>query len=430
MSRNKLIAGAIVAAIAALLPVYFLWLRPAMKVISGYSAQVMCLQHFVAGRSPDEVYQRELSDWTARPTTITEHKVKTSTFFHKEESIYSPSFGCILRGKPQPSYAPLASQPMQRRINKEAQRIVDNYTSRKELYTRAVLVAHKGVIIAEAYGDGASRTQPHQGWSMTKSLLHAVYGIAIKDRLINFRAPPDIPEWRAEIKGRSTISLDDLFRMSSGLEFGEVYSPPSDVTKMLFTKINTGDFAAHKPMEEGPQKRWHYSSGTTNILSWLLAKRLAQENRDMTDYMRQKLFLPLGMTSMTVSPDYTLTPVASSFGFATAEDWLKLGQLYLQNGKWRGKQIVPRKWVKLAASPTKGSNGRYGHHWWINDPEEKFTPTYPDVPRSAYWAGGFNGQTMMVLPSHNMVVTRLGWTVDQKTDMNNLVAEVIAAIQP
>ncbi len=431
MSRHKLIIAAVLGGIAiALVPGYVFWAKPAMKVMSGYSAQVMCMQHFIAGRSPENVYARELSAWSARPTKIIGHKVKASTLFHKEESVYTPDVGCIVRGTTRLPYPQLASQKMKRQIDPQAQRIVDNYIARKELHSRAVLVAHKGVIIAEAYGDGASRTQPHQGWSMTKSLLHAIYGVAIKEGIVDLQSPPNIKAWRSDNSGRETISFDDMFRMSSGLAFGETYFPPSDVTKMLFTKTNTAAFAADKPMEKPHHKRWHYSSGTTNILSWLLADRLKQRNQALIDYMRTKFFLRLGMTSMIISPDYTGVPVASSFGFATAEDWLKLGQLYLQNGRWDKWQIVPRKWVKLAVSPTKGSNGRYGHHWWINDPEEKFTPTYPDLPRSTYWAGGFNGQYVMVLPSHDMVVARLGWTPDQKADISKLVAQVIAALEP
>ena len=445
----------------AFLLFYFLWLHPMQKVIVGYSAQTACQQHFIAKRALDFTYRRELSDWTAAPVTIEGNKVTASIPylpFYSEFSVFIPHSGCVL-GWQDPKkiaaakqkdeydydyeeeaaelknydfktdYRPIRAQKVARRIKPQAQQIAENYVARKHLYTRAFLVARNGVIIAEAYGDGTKADTPHQGWSMTKSLLHALYGVAMQNGVLDAAGKPPVRLWRGIGDKRSTITFDELFRMHSGLSFDETYFPPSDVTKMLFTKISGGRFAAEKFLENTKDKHWHYSSGTSNILSWIYAKELTKKNLDPIGFMRDKLFQPLGMSSMVVSPDFVGTPTSSSFGFATGEDWLKLGQLYLQQGKWRGKQLVPASWVKKAAtSPTHGSKGRYSHHWWLNDPESKFVRDYPSAPKDAYWAGGFNGQIVMVIPSKNIVITRLGWTIGEKTELDGVIAQLLEAL--
>lgn len=449
-----LLSSGFVVGLIALL--YALWAQPILRVITGYSAQVACLQHFVAKRKIDFIYKRELSDWNAVRVKIKNNKVEASIPFlpfYKQSSTFMPHIGCVLGYAPKPevkenkyddddykeeekeiyyefkkNYPPIARQRLPRKINAKIQKIADEYVSRKQLFTRGFLVAKNGVIIAEAYGDGATPETSHQGWSMTKGLLHALYGVAHKDRLIDVDAKPPVLIWGGLGDQRDKITFDEMFRMSSGLVFDETYFPPSDVTKMLFTKTNSGKFAAEKFMAAEREKKWHYSSGTSNILSWIYTNELTKKNRDPIAYMRNKLFKPLGMSSMIVSPDYTGTIVGSSYGFATAEDWLKLGQLYLQNGRWRGKQIIPADWVKKAQSSlTKGSNGEYTHHWWINGSDSSFEPTYPSAPKNAFWAGGFNGQNVMVFPTQKIVITRLGWTVGGKTELDGVIKHLLAA---
>ncbi len=444
--------------LAVLVLLYGLWLHPLFKVMVGYSAQTACQQHFIAQREPRFTYQRELSGATAAPTEIkNNNKVIATTPYlplYSSFSVFIPQVGCVLGWEDpkskskknddeysydeeenfelkdysfQTNYPPIAAQKLPRRINRAAQKIAEAYVAKKALFTRGFVVFHKGAIIAEVYGDGAKPSTPHQGWSMTKSLLHAVYGVAIQKNLINVEASPSVALWQSINDKRNKITFDELFRMSSGLAFDETYGGASAVTEMLFTKKNSGYFAAQYFLENRREKRWHYSSGTSNILSWIYTKEMRKKNKDPLGFMRDNLFKPLGMSSMVVSPDFVGTPVASSFGFATTEDWLKLGVLYLQKGRWQGKQLVPAAWVEKAArSITKGSKGKYSHHWWLNDPESKFVREYPSVPRDAYWAGGFNGQTVMVIPSREMVVARVGWTVGGKTQLDEVLAELLA----
>ena len=455
MNYNQISTSLAIGCVLAILaPIAIFWVAPQLKVMVGYSAQIACLQHFVARRPIDFISHHELSAWNNAPFEIHDNEVVSTLPFialYHATSHFTPDIGCVLEGEIEGAYQPIAPQPMRRRLNQRVQNIARAYIDDKALHSRALLVAHKGVIIAEAYGDDTKPNQPHQGWSLTKSLLHALYGVAIKNGVINVNQPPPVRYWRETNDGRFQISYDDLFRMSSGLVFDETYWPPSDVTQMLFTKQDVGDFAALKFMKLAMEKEWSYSSGTTNILSWIYKKTLLKQKRDPIAYMRQSLFQPLGMATMTISPDWTGTPIASSFGFASAEDWLKLGQLYLQKGRWNNKQLIAPEWTKQAASLTKGSGGRYGHHWWVNAPiapktaskaktsqkkdnraqadeADIYEPRFPDLPRNAFWAGGFEGQNIMVLPSQQMVVVRLGWTPDEKIKLNELISSILAIL--
>lgn len=451
--------GVIIFAIA-----YGNYAHPMLKVMVGFSAQTVCHQHLIAKKPLEFIYQHEMSPWSATPVEMKGQKVVASipfVPFYSQSATFIPNVGCVLgwqdpatvkapsledlsydeydEALKQPknyafakNYKAIAPQKLPRRIRKDVQKIAEEYVAKEELYTRGFMVARKGVIVAEAYGNGGSPTSIHQGWSMTKSLTHALYGIAIKEGLIDLDKEPVLEMWSGSGDPRRKISFDELFRMKSGLVFDEAYFPPSDATEMIFTRTAMGRYAAEEILEALRTKRWHYSSGTTAILSWILADKLIKQGKDPITYMRNKLFRPMGMSSMLVSPDFVGTPAGSSHGYATTEDWLKLGLLYAQKGVWRGRQLVPANWVAQAKSVTEGSEGKYSHHWWVNDPKRDpksgFEPKYPSVPADAYWAGGFNGQVVMVIPSRDVVIARLGWTLSEKPKLDAVIAQLLKAL--
>jgi CubicO group peptidase (beta-lactamase class C family) len=221
-----------------------------------------------------------------------------------------------------------------------------------------------------------------------------------------------LPEWRAPDR-RSNISVEDLLRMRSGLRFSEVYSDlTSDVIEMLFNRPDTSAYAASRALDHTPGTVWSYSSGTTNILS-KIARRVVGEP-DYFEWPRRSLFDPIGMTSAVLEPDAAGTFVGSSFMLATARDWARFGQLYVQEGVWNGRRILPEGWVRFSASPTPQSpEGIYGAHWWLGlNPElGGGTPVAGRIPADAFFAVGHEGQTLTVVPSLNLVVARFGLSI-------------------
>jgi CubicO group peptidase (beta-lactamase class C family) len=201
--------------------------------------------------------------------------------------------------------------------------------------------------------------------------------------------------------------------MRSGLAFSEIYSDPrADVMQMLYARSDMAAFAASKPLSAPPGTTWQYSSGTTNILSRIVRRTVGE--REYHNFPSHALFGPLGMNRAVIEPDAAGTFVGSSYMLATARDWARFGQLYLDDGAWGGRRILPAGWVRFSATPTPQSpDGCYGAHWWLKVPKELGgeTEAASRVPRDAFFALGHEGQSLTVIPSRRLVVVRLGLSI-------------------
>jgi CubicO group peptidase (beta-lactamase class C family) len=278
--------------------------------------------------------------------------------------------------------------------------------------TRAVIVVRGGRIVAEHYAPGITEQTPLPGWSITKSVLGALVGILVGQGRLPLTGHELLPEWRAP-DPRAAIQLEDLLRMRSGLQFSEIYSDlSSDVVRMLFDCRDAAAYAASRPLISPPGSTWSYSSGTSNILSRIV--RNVVGDSEYLRWPRRTLFDPVGMTSAVMETDASGTFVCSSFMLATASDWARFGQLYLQDGMSNGLRILPEGWVAFCKRPTLQSpDGRYGAHWWLKLPPELGgeTPAAARVPADAFFALGHEGQTLTVIPSAQLVVVRLGLSI-------------------
>ena len=117
--------------------------------------------------------------------------------------------------------------------------------------------------------------------------------------------------------------------------------------------------------------------------------------------------------------------VGSSYGWATTRDWAKFGLLYLHKGNWNGEQIFDPSWETYVRTPTNSSNGVYGAHFWLND-----NGFYRNAPKDMYSCSGYQGQKIMIFPSNNVVIVRMGTNEEEdKFDFNNLIAGVLLSIK-
>jgi CubicO group peptidase (beta-lactamase class C family) len=278
--------------------------------------------------------------------------------------------------------------------------------------TRAIVIVHDGRIVAERYAPGFTESTRLAGWSVTKGVMSALVGVLVGEGRLALGDKELLPDWRAP-DARSGISVEDLLRMRSGLRFSEVYSDlASDVIEMLFNRPDTAAYAASLPLDHPPGTVWSYSSGTTNILSKIVRRIVGEP--DYFEWPQRSLFGPIGMTSAILEPDAAGTFVGSSFMLATARDWARFGELYLQEGVWNGRRVLPEGWVRFSASPTPESpDGIYGAHWWLGlNPElGGGTPAAERLPRDAFFAVGHEGQTLTIVPSLDLVVVRFGLSI-------------------
>ena len=216
---------------------------------------------------------------------------------------------------------------------------------------------------------------------------------------------------------------------SSGLEWKEVYAGPSPATNMLFRKKDAGLFAAGFELEKDPGTEFYYSSGTTNIISRIVRETIGDEYYYRFPY--EELFYKIGMVNTTLEPDAGGTFVGSSFSFATARDWARFGLLYLNNGFWNGERILPEGWVQYTVTPAPAAQkGEYGAQFWLNavakhNPADRY---FPDVPTDLYWADGYEGQNVFILPSKGLVVVKLSLSTGDYIDDNKFLAGIIDAL--
>lgn len=294
--------------------------------------------------------------------------------------------------------------------------VADEAFSRPELArTFGVVVIRGGRVLYERYGDVIEHfdREPEPvtadtsllSWSMAKSMLHFIVGTLVEQGRLDPDAPAPVPEWTGENDPRRTIRLADLLAMRDGLDFSEVYSvdQPSHVVDMLFGigQADVSRYAADRPLAHRPDTVYNYSSGTTNIISGVVADVLGAGD-PYRAYLKDRLFDPLGMTHATPTFDESGVWIASSYVHAPALEFAKFGLLYLRGGEWEGRRLVPQSWCDTAQIPRSHDpdNGHYyGWQWWITD--DRY---------GTYWASGYEGQRIYVVPALDALVLRFGRT--------------------
>ena len=266
--------------------------------------------------------------------------------------------------------------------------------------TRAVVVIHKDQIILEKYADGFDKDSRILGWSMTKSIMSTVFGVLEHQNKIDLHEKAPIASWQKD--ARKNITINNLLQMNSGLEWDENYDEISDATKMLFLERDMTKMQAEKPLQYKTNASWNYSSGTSNLLSGILRDQF-KTHQEYLDFWYTNLIDKIGMNSMVVESDLAGNYIASSYAWATARDWAKFGLLYLHNGNWNGEELFTKKWVDYITTPSPTSNGTYGAHFWLNAEKQ-----FKDVPKNMYFADGYQGQRVYVLPDEDLVIVRFG----------------------
>jgi CubicO group peptidase (beta-lactamase class C family) len=459
-SLKILFTAALSIVLLVLLLLLVLWVRPPdlLRVGANYSAKIVCSNVFLAGRDADEVLRTDVQApgvgllRLMRISVDREHHVVRAAllgFIGDGLAVARPGTGCtavpdgnlafaahdmaaaaaawnrpkgpgIGQPLPGPSSTPSSSPtptptPSPSPTPTQADQLWPDGTAVKTTPAldhlliddtlagpgvRAIVVVDHGRIVAERYAPGFSATTPLLGWSMTKSVVAGLVGLLIKDGILSAEQSGPWPALPGD--ARAHIRIADLLAMSSGLRFNEAYGTVSDVTRMLYLEPDMAAFARAQPLLHPPGEFWSYSSGTANILSRIVQDAAGELG---AAYPKQRLFDPLGMTSAIMETDESGTLVGSSYMYATARDWARYGQFLLQQGGWQGREMLPRGYVAMMASPVAASHGQYGHGlvWLDREPGDK-------IPADCFWMEGHDGQSVAIIPSRALVLVRLGLT--------------------
>jgi CubicO group peptidase (beta-lactamase class C family) len=439
--------------------------RDIPRVATGFVASVLCAETFVSGLDPARVFAETVSampgtgliswaldyriDRTRKDVTVTLFGLGRSHAVYRGEGL-----GCYLDhgsavadialpatdGRParQPEVAgPSIVEPQTPQLAAALDRAFaepDKATSRN---TRAVVILKDGRVIAERYAEGVGIDTPLLGFSATKSVISALAGILVRKGALKLHEPVPIAAWQGADDPRRAVTLDHLLRHTAGLKLGSslqasLASALEPVNRMKFMEPDMAAYAESMPLQSAPGAAWNYHDGNTVILAHVIRQAAGGSASEMMRFARQELFGPLGMRSVTLEFDASGNAEGSSQMLASARDWARFGQLYLNGGMAGGKRILPEGWVTYSAMPTPNAWVGQGAGFWTNlgDSFGAIYRTERGWPRDAFFAKGTVGQYVIIVPSERLVIVRLGRSPNWPPEADgvfDLVRDVVAA---
>jgi CubicO group peptidase (beta-lactamase class C family) len=300
-----------------------------------------------------------------------------------------------------------------------ARQLDDLFTAGDVGETRAVIVLHGGTVAAERYAPGYGPHTRFVSWSMAKTITAVMIGMLVADGRLHLDESPPVPRWQRPGDPRGEITLRQLLQMRSGLRHTEAGPVPyeSSEVRMLFLdgRDDMANFAESQPLEAEPGAKFEYSSNTTVILADIAARVLSGSTdpdvrrKAVADFLRSRLFGPLGMTSIVPEFDRHGTLIGGSLMHATARDYARFGDFLRNKGSYRGTQLVPRRWVEFMTTPSP-RRGNYGAQTWLNRGAPKDDdPLFGGRGSKGLFAMiGHMGQYVLVSPDRKLVIVRLG----------------------
>jgi CubicO group peptidase (beta-lactamase class C family) len=434
----------------------------AADVVTGLVSHTLCSSVFISGLDPDEVYIESLEprpgmnfiDWGIRYQVDQHRRQVSSTImgWFQSRAVYRGKFGCLLVRAAEPAFndtipvvpndgipylaeiaGPEVIEPTDDRLRAALEREFKEPNSPPYKRTKAVVVVYGDRVIAERYAPGYGVNTPLLGYSATKSVMNALVGILVRKKQLAVENPAPVNAWSDRSDPRHEITTDNLLRMTSGLDLYEG-GPFSPVARMLYLEPDMAKYAESAPLAEKPGSTWNYTSGNTLIVSRIVRDSVGGHAQDVLRFAHRELFGPLGMRSAVLEFDATGTPVGSTYMLASARDWARFGLLYLNNGVIGGRRILPENWIYYTTMPTLSTG--YGAGFWLNRvagnvPSEEISWGIPGAPSDAFFARGIFGQFIVVIPSQQLVVVRLGAADGPDFDtkgVGRLISDIIAIL--
>lgn len=411
--------------------------------VAGYT-KVMCSAVFVSGRDIDEALytsgyfmmpESELPN-VSRPMIDRDAQTLSMSYGDSvtRTAVYTGDQGCVLlpAGERAPFFDPvpvvstlppaestpwpmgdlLPDEPLGPEIDRAAlEQAVDLAFSDPEAYTAAFLVTHRGKIIAERYMQGIGLDTQLESWSMGKSLTATLIGLLIHEGEFALDDPAPVPEWHERPDDpRGAIRVSDLLRMSSGLHFTAPrdpdYGPNSGYPDHMYVytgAVDIFDFSVNRPMQFDANTEGRYRNSDPLSLGYVIRRTVEARGEQYLTFPQRALFDKIGIRRQVLETDPWGNFQLTGYDYGTARNWARIGMLYLQDGVWNGERLLPEGYVDFVSSPAPAWDSPiYGGLFWLNG-----TGGMP-VPQSAYYASGGGGQRTIIIPTHDLVVVRLG----------------------
>lgn len=294
--------------------------------------------------------------------------------------------------------------------------------------TREVVIIRGGRLVYERAASGYSTNMRLVSWSMAKSITHALVGIAVAQGRVNINQPMGSPHWSADDR-RARIPWRHWLQMTDGQRYLEIEAATiahSDASRKLFGpgRLDVARYCAGLPLIHEPGTHWNYNSCGIVLTADALTRAIVpsptspeQRRATMMRWMNVSLFDVIGMKPQ---PEFDATGLlyGSALIYASARDFARFGLLYLRDGMWDGRRVLPEGWVDFARTPGTGTNADiYGAGWWLapKEGDGRPYPNYVDTgpERDGFSAQGFEGQYTLLVPSKDLIIVRLGMTPEQ-----------------
>ncbi len=407
--------------------------------LAGY-AKILCSGVFVSGREPEDVAhgsayffmprdEQDQVTWTIDRET---RRARATLGDVTREAGFYGDQGCIIHDPAQASPIhftpakvtttlpdamtlawPMGDAPDPEPFPEDVDRAtldaaVDAAFADPEALTAAFLVVHQGRIIAERYRPGITKDTQLESWSMGKSLAATLFALLVKDGTYTLEQPAPVPLWREPGDQRGAIRNIDLLRMSAGLQFLGNQEEGSNATYPDHYYIYTGaidayEYSITRPQEYPPNTDGRYRNSDPLTIAYLTKMAVTGRGENFLIWPQRALFDTIGIRRQVLETDPYGNFLITGYDYGTARNWARIGLLYLQDGTWQGERILPEGWTSFVSTPAPAwRRPEYGGFFWLNRIGAW------NLPPETYLAAGAGGQNTWIVPSHDLVIVRMG----------------------
>lgn len=308
--------------------------------------------------------------------------------------------------------------------------IADTFQAFQNRNVHSIVIVRNGYLIAEAYNENTQANEPQDMRSVAKGITSALAGIALSDlklRSMDQKLAEFFPEL-AHDPLRADIKIRHLLSMSSGLEWTNVNEQSS--TEMMYSGDWVRTILQHPGLYK-PGTKFNYSNGDAHLVSAVLQRTTGQS---MFDYAASRLFGPLGIVNTSWNHDPQGITIGAWALALTARDMAKIGLLYMREGEWDGKSIIPRSWIRETLTKRlvfNKSKQAYGYYWWMKPLAQGLLRNNREK-YEFFYAAGSGGVRIFVVPGLQLIVTMTASTpdIDLPEQVLNSVVRAIRSERP